>query len=110
MTVQQLCIMHELMKRGTMIAAQISDTCFFAPASCTRMLAEMVESGLISCEPMKFDKRIKLYELKEAGRQIVKNAEQKAESDGHLLGKTLKMWTNDRRRLSKGRQMVAGWL
>jgi len=110
MTVQQLCIMHELMKRSTMNAAQISSACFFSPASCTRMLAEMVESGLIKFDTLEFDKRIKLYELKPAGKEIVRNAQKSAKEAGHSLAEALETLANDRRRLSKDRRMVAGWL
>ena len=74
------------------------------------MLVEMVDGGLVSCEPLEFDKRVKLYKLTAAGAQIVKNAEQKAESEGHLLDESLDVWTTDRRRLSKWRRVMTGWL
>ena len=110
MTVQQLHILHQLHKRGTMTATQLGSACFFSLNSCTRMLVEMVDAGLVSCEPLEFDKRVKLYKLTAAGAQIVKNAEQKADSEGHLLDESLEVWTNDRRRLSKCRRVMSGWL
>ena len=74
------------------------------------MLVEMIDGDLISCEPLEFDKRVKLYKLTAAGVQIVKNAEQKALSEGHLLKEWLELWTDDRRRLSQYRRVMSGWL